>query len=147
LTVEAILRWADAQHERTGRWPSVRTGDVVDAPGETWATLNQALVRGSRGLPGGSSLAKLLAEHRDEQNHRRASRLTVKQILRWADLHHQQTGEWPNQYSGPVADAPGEVWQNINMALCVGVRGLPGGDSLARLLEEHRGVRRWAREV
>jgi hypothetical protein len=37
-----------------------------------------------------------------------------------------------------VADAPGEVWVNINGALKGGFRGLPGGDSLAKLLKRHR---------
>jgi hypothetical protein len=35
---------------------------VADAPGETWAAINTALVRGHRGLPGGSSLSWLLSE-------------------------------------------------------------------------------------
>jgi hypothetical protein len=68
--------------------------------------------------------------------------LTVAQILRWADAHHRQTGQWPSAVAGPVADAPGESWQAVNNALHRGLRGLPGGDSLARLL-----VRRGRRPV
>ena len=60
--------------------------------------------------------------------------LTVPQILRWADAHHRRTGKWPSSESGPVAEAPGESWQAVNNALHRGLRGLPGGDSLARLL-------------
>jgi hypothetical protein len=37
---------------------------VLGAPGETWAIVAGALFKGRRGLPGGSSLAKLLAEKR-----------------------------------------------------------------------------------
>jgi hypothetical protein len=37
-----------------------------------------------------------------------------------------------------VLDAPGETWKGINQALWAGNRGLPGGDSLARLLRRHR---------
>jgi hypothetical protein len=64
--------------------------------------------------------------------------LTVEQILAWADLHHARTGRWPNQHSGAVAGAPGENWSAINQALWQGNRGLPGGDSLTRLLGRHR---------
>jgi hypothetical protein len=43
--------------------------------------------------------------------------------------------------SGAISFAPGETWANIDMALIVGVRGLPGGDTLCRLLARERGVR------
>src|SRR5262245_61677913 len=60
--------------------------------------------------------------------------LTTEQILAWADAHHARTGEWPRQRSGPVPEAPGLSWAGIDQALRYGRRGLPGGDSLARLL-------------
>src|SRR5204863_334508 len=66
--------------------------------------------------------------------------LTIKQILKWADAHHQKTGEWPNKKSGEVLGAPGEKWANINDTLSRGIRGLPGGSSLAKLQAEKRGV-------
>jgi hypothetical protein len=66
-------------------------------------------------------------------------RLTVEQILAWADAHYARTGRWPTAASGPVEGAPGEVWGHINAALYDGQRGLPGGDSLARLLNWNRG--------
>jgi hypothetical protein len=68
--------------------------------------------------------------------------LTAASILRWADAHRRRTGKWPSPASGPLADVPGESWQAINNALHRGCRGLPGGDSLARLL-----VRRGRRPV
>jgi hypothetical protein len=65
---EAALRtglsWADRHKGRTGAWPHLNAGPVADAPGETWRGLNRALWGGHRGLPGGSSLARLLAERR-----------------------------------------------------------------------------------
>jgi hypothetical protein len=64
LVVEQILAWADEHYQRTGKWPSARTGLVKSAPGECWNNIKQALKTGYRGLPGGSSLAKLLAQHR-----------------------------------------------------------------------------------
>jgi hypothetical protein len=68
-------------------------------------------------------------------------KLTVAQILAWADAHQAQTGDWPKVRSGSVAGAPGETWQALDGALKHGHRGLPGGDSLARLLLRTRGVR------
>src|SRR5262249_54433912 len=64
LSVEQVLAWADAWHERTGKWPNLNSGPVPEAPEVTWWAINHALRKGSRGLPGGSSLAKLLAAER-----------------------------------------------------------------------------------
>jgi hypothetical protein len=61
LTVGLVLAWADDHHGRTGRWPSRSSGPVQGVPGENWYALNQALADGRRGLPGGSSLSRLLA--------------------------------------------------------------------------------------
>jgi hypothetical protein len=69
------------------------------------------------------------------------SRLTVAQILAWADAHRAWAGDWPRTGSGPVPQGPGETWRRIDNALRYGLRGLPGGSSLARLLEQERGVR------
>jgi hypothetical protein len=67
--------------------------------------------------------------------------LTVAQILAWADDHFRRTGRWPKYQDGPIAVAPGETWNAVDTALFSGIRGLPGGDSLARLLSRRRGVR------
>jgi hypothetical protein len=64
LTVEQILAWADAHHERTGRWPTHDSGPVAEAPGETWGRVNSALYEGHRGLSGRDTLARLLGRHR-----------------------------------------------------------------------------------
>jgi hypothetical protein len=61
LTQEQILRWADRYFQRTGQWPKYTCGPIAEAPGETWAVVDNAQRKGKRGLPGGSSLAKLLA--------------------------------------------------------------------------------------
>jgi hypothetical protein len=71
-------------------------------------------------------------------------RLTVEQVLAWADAHHARKGNWPTCRSGPVVGAPGETWVNANQVLERGLRRLPKESSLHRLLVEHRGVRcRW----
>jgi hypothetical protein len=64
LTERQILAWAHAHRARTGRWPSAESGVIVDAPDETWKAIHLALVRGGRGLKGGSSLARLLRVRR-----------------------------------------------------------------------------------
>ena len=66
--------------------------------------------------------------------------LTVAQILTWADKHFERTGSYPNRNSGEVYDAAGEKWHLIDTDMRQGHRGLPGGDSLARLLARERGV-------
>jgi hypothetical protein len=142
LTVYGVLEWADAYYLRTGKWPTDRSGPVVEADGETWKAIDRALQAGVRGLPGGSSLARLLAEQRGKRNHMRLPPLTLEQILGWADEHHKRTGAWPNGKAGTVLSAPGERWENIDAALQQGHRGLPGGSSLAKLLAEQRGERK-----
>jgi hypothetical protein len=141
LTVEQILAWADAHREDTGDWPIEESGPVRSAPGESWGAISGALAQGGRGLPGGSSLARLLAEHRGARNKQNLPRLTIEQVLAWADAHRDATGRWPSSLSGPVAEGSEETWAIVNMALTTGLRGLPGGSSLARLLAEHRPVR------
>src|SRR5579871_3978469 len=66
---------------------------------------------------------------------------TIPQILAWADEHKKLTGRWPIATSGPIAGTLTENWNAIDAALRVGLRGLPGGSSLAQLLAEHHGVR------
>jgi hypothetical protein len=141
LTEQQVLSWADDHHQRTGEWPTAKSGTIPDSGGEKWAAINMALRAGARDLPGGSSLARLLAEHRGVRNRKALPSLSVEGILAWADLHHERTGEWPSHNSGPITDAPGETWLAADMALRKGLRRLPGGSSLAMLLAEHRNVR------
>jgi hypothetical protein len=138
LSVRQILGWADAHRAWEGEWPKANSGPIPEAPGQTWNAVNLALRDGHRGLPGGSSLSRLLARRRQR---RRYQRLTTGQVLRWADAHQARTGRWPGQKSGAVPGAPGLSWRGIDDALRLGLRGLAGGSSLARLLARERGVR------
>jgi hypothetical protein len=134
LTVDQILEWADAHHRDTGKWPTADSGAIAAAPGETWSAVDSALRYGRRGLPKGSSLARLLAERRGARNRADLPDLTPELILTWARAHRQQTGKRPSSHSGPVAEAPGENWLAIDRCLRYGHRGLPGGSSLPRFL-------------
>jgi hypothetical protein len=140
LSEAQIVAWARRHHERTGRWPTAASGRVDGCGGETWPAINAALVRGLRGLPGDDSLAGLLARALGKRHPGRLPPLRVERILAWAELHRARTGQWPRERSGPVVDAPppGETWQGIHSALHGGLRGLPGGTTLARLLAAHQ---------
>ncbi len=141
LTIPQILAWADAHHQLTGTWPNADSGSVHELPDQTWGGVDWALKKGYRGLPGGSSLSRLLAEHRGVKKQRFQPPLTLKQILRWADAHHKRTGQWPTAASGPVHEAADEDWGRIDRALQVGLRGLSGGSTLRRFFIEQRGFR------
>jgi hypothetical protein len=84
---------------------------------------------------------KLLAEHRGYRHRNYLPRLKVREILGWADAHKERTGNWPERYSGTVAESPGETWNAIDLALSRGTRGLRGGETLAELLARYRGRR------
>jgi hypothetical protein len=103
--------------------------------------VDNALRLGLRKLKGKSSLARLLDQHRGTRNATGTRPLTEEQVIGWARDHHARTGSWPNENSGPVAGAAGEDWHNVNAALRSGHRGLPGNDTLAKLLARALGVR------
>jgi hypothetical protein len=125
----------DKYKEATGDWPNQKSGQVTGT-NETWAAINMALSKGLRGLSNKSSLAKLLAEHRDVRNHMNLLPVTIEQILAWADTHKAVTGDWPIKDSGQVTGTE-ETWLGLDFALKRGRRGLPGGSTLAQLLAEH----------
>jgi hypothetical protein len=66
--------------------------------------------------------------------------LTVKQIVAGAEAHQQRTGHWPHAGTGKIPDAPHETWGGVNSALRKGQRGLPGGSSLSRWLDQRCGL-------
>jgi hypothetical protein len=138
LAEKDILSWADEYFTRTGRWPTPKAGKVENAH-ETWGAINNALVSGSRGLTGGSSLARLLSLRRGKRHRQELSPLREESILRWADEFRSMTGNWPTRKSGVFGDS-GDTWGQVDAALKQGHRGLNGGSSLARLLARHRGV-------
>jgi hypothetical protein len=63
LTEQQILTWTRTHFETTGQRPSQSSGPVGQSPGDTWSAVDKALAVGHRGLPGGSSLTKLLRAH------------------------------------------------------------------------------------
>lgn len=83
LTVRQILRWPDAYYATHGAWPQPKTkpGGIPGTNGETWLAVDTALRVGQRGLPGGSSLPQVLADHRGVRNIADLPPLPVEQVL------------------------------------------------------------------
>jgi hypothetical protein len=136
LTEDVILTWAKEYHNRMGKWPQATSG-LVDGAGsrETWRAVDQALHNGGRGLPrGGGSLRLLLQRRLGVRIVHGDDRLTEEMILAWADAHFAATGRWPRCYSREVIPATGTMWVSVHLALKIGHRGLPGGDTLTALL-------------
>lgn len=70
--------------------------------------------------------------------------LSLDSILRWADRYFRMHRKWPTAYAGVVRaiDSPADLnWRKIDNALRYGSFGLPRGNSLALIFQEHRGRR------
>jgi hypothetical protein len=141
LGIEQILDWADAHYQRTGRWPTRKSGRIGGTLSERWSAVDAALSQGRRGLDRGSSLARLLVEERGVRRKGYLPNLGVNQILAWADAHHRRSGKWPTRTSGSVQESPGETWLAIDKALANRSRGIRTRSSLAELLARRRGRR------
>jgi hypothetical protein len=133
FSIRQILAWADAHHARTGKWPHCKSGPIPECPASTWRAVETALTSGGHGLPGGSSITRLLVERRAIRHRFQPLDLTIPQILAWAEAFLARTGQWPNRRSGPLLEAQGESWRIIERALRTGGRGLEGGLSLRHL--------------
>lgn len=81
LTIQKILEWADAHKERTGVYPTEKSGEVFDVPQENWNAIAVALRSGHRGLDGGSSLALILETYRGRVHRNHRPDFFVEQIL------------------------------------------------------------------
>jgi hypothetical protein len=141
LSIPMILGWARCHFQRTGKFPTLRSGPLADAPGESWLIIDLALRQGQRGLAGGSSLAKLFSEFLGVSNRANRPPLSVKKILAWADAYFGRHKRWPTRNSGHVEGVPGETWRQIDKAFHRGTRKLPRDGSLAQCLAKHRGFR------
>lgn len=137
LSISQILEWCDSHYERTGDWPSSLTGRVLEQPEESWQRINEVLRTGERGLPGGTTLVRLLTSKRGEFYACRGIPLRRTEILKWAAAHHEQTGTLPTRDSGPVRGVPGETWRAIDASLRSESRSLRGRSSLGELLRSY----------
>src|SRR5262249_36609075 len=90
LSPGQIVARAEAHRAATGKWPTSTSGKVGAAPEETWGIIDYALIHGRRGLPGGSSLSRLLAEHLTAYSRV----LTLETIIAWGEAHYACHGRW-----------------------------------------------------
>jgi hypothetical protein len=87
-------------------------------------------------------LPRLLARYRGARNKSRSPPLTVRKIQSWADAHLRRTGCWPVPGPGPIRESPDDTWAAIEGALQQGTRGMPGGDTIPRLLDRERRIKK-----
>jgi hypothetical protein len=59
--------------------------------------------------------------------------LSEDTIVRWPWAHNKHTWRWPIEDACHVAEIRGVVCLDVTAAQATRFRGLPGGDSLARL--------------
>jgi hypothetical protein len=140
LSIESINKWITEWHLREGSWPNRNSGVIPNSGGESWNAINHALINGSRGLHGGSSLAKFRNEHFDvpiQSGYKRRSMLTINEIIGWIAKWHDREGSYPNQKSGKIPESPTTCWVTINLYLVRGCCGLPGGSSLFKLIAQY----------
>jgi hypothetical protein len=142
ITVEQILEAAVQFHSRTSKWPSQHTKEIVPdgaLKDMTWQAIHTTLYKGTRGLPGGSSLPDELEKAGHKKNRSKQPDITVAQILEAAVNWHTRTKDWP---SGDIKERIPDgalkdlTWVAIDSALYKGSRGLPGGSSLPDELEK-----------
>lgn len=137
LTTQIILDDADKFFQLHGVWPNTSrpSNTVPGKPNETWTNYDIYLNKGYRGLPGGSSLAKLLNKERGVQNKR--NRPLTQDII-WEDIKefYKIHGKYPNKREKlPVPNKPFETWSGYSSALYFGTRGVIRG-SLNKLIKE-----------
>lgn len=143
LSEDLIFQWAQRHFRQTGMWPKAVDGPIPGSDGETWDNINHALIRGSRGLTGRSSLKKLLVGRQAvppgiHQPLRRPE-MPLERIWKWARAHHRRHDEWPGRDSGAIPGSDRETWAKVDAALNGGFRGLPDGSTLLTFLAS-RGV-------
>ncbi len=125
-----------------GTRPSAASGDASAYFGFpiTWVAVDSSCRRGHRGLPGGTSLGRLLDEAGVPRGPRSTSApLSELRIIEAAkEYASDHGGTRPNKKSGDASAYFGFpiTWQAANGALGKGLRGLPGGTTLAKLLTE-----------
>lgn len=141
LTEEFILSRITEHFQRTHRFPVATSGAVMGGhAGDTWLGYERALINGNRGLPGGSSLSRLMKRSNTGYSSRlEKPTLTTEAILERCVEYFVNCKKYPTRKSGAVQGGyKGDTWMAYDQALTKGARGLPGGSSLAKLLDTIR---------
>jgi hypothetical protein len=149
LTKDLIIDWVHQHISKYNKKPRMLSGKIEFASGPykgiTWSAVNSALWKGGRGLVGGSSLANLIAEEFGIKNKMNLPPLTEKIICDWVGKFIEKNKRKPTKSDGIIEFAnneyKGETWKTINFSLLRGTRGLRGGSSLAKLIQQKFGIR------
>jgi hypothetical protein len=161
LTEEKIENYIIAHLLETGFWPVTKTGPIlydlaymsqkdeeegtevsiikIEIP-YTWGDIDRALKRGLYGLEGGKSLFQIKKALSKEfgiplyKTPKRVQNLSIEEIEEAIAEYYLEHGKRPHAESGKITDKAchGETWRALDHAL-KGGRGLPGGESLAKL--------------
>lgn len=141
LTVDLIVAAMKSHKRRTKEWPNLKSGDATIDFGfpETWSAVEVALSVGVRGLPGGTSIAKVRTEECGVEHRHGLALLTEELIWAAAQRFNARTGQWPTSASGDATEDFGHkrTWGGVDASLRLGGRGLPGGSALGQLLRAH----------
>ena len=142
LNYDIICGWIERFHVDMGYYPKGVSGSIpYSEDGITWHALDLALTLGWRGLPGNSSLSKLLGERFGIVNKTNTKQYTEKKIKQWIKRYIKDHGVFPIYESGLVeyAEPDGFIpihWAAINTILRTGGRGLLGNKSLKKLMAQ-----------
>lgn len=142
LDEDDVKAWIDQYRScNDGKFPHHSSGKVVGSPENlTWGAVDRMLRDGFRSFEGGSSLSRFIDDQFDIVRRSSSKKYTIKQILEWAERYYKEFGYYPTKRSGsiPFAEEDGYssvTWGGIDRSLRVGNKGLPGKDSLFRLLK------------
>ena len=111
-----------------------RCSGAIPGTDATWQVVNSSLQSGFRGFDGGSSLSQLLHECRGHTPQAMKPKLSIEQILDWADQYYAVNEKWPSLKSGKIQGTH-ETWCGIGHVKGGG-RGLPAGSTLGQLFKE-----------
>ena len=137
LIEDLIVKAMKDYHEEHGKYPVAnRSGDASKYIGFkiTWTAINTCLKKGLRGLPKGSSLAQLRKEYITGEKP-----LTEDFIVKAIKSYYEEHGKYPSCESGDASKYIGFkiTWSAIDTCLREGLRGLPGGSTLAQLKQDY----------
>ncbi|MCU7860649.1 MAG: hypothetical protein KZQ86_12650, partial [Candidatus Thiodiazotropha sp. (ex Lucinoma kastoroae)] len=149
LSLDEVKESLLVHYQTTGEWLSCGKKYTLEhgpyAGKITVSALSHALERGSRGLPGEVSISELNEEiskenNLDYVNHMKQESLDIDKIKESLLAHYQATGEWLSsgkKYTLEYGPYAGKITVGaLDADLIKGLRGLPGGSSIAKLKKE-----------
>lgn len=129
-TIEQVKGWVEEYYNRTGKYPSCESGDIIEAD-TTWSKIDKYFIRKSRGLVDYDSLSDFI----DKEFNRQKTIYTIQQVKSWVEEYYNRTGKYPSEHSGNI---PGTdiAWCNISGYFRRQSKGLAGYESLLDFLNK-----------